>query len=217
MNSFLPFSVSKVYKAIAIILLITLSMILGYSLGNSNNKKAPVTQPYPTSTPTITKIKWEVFSQEFLPFYTFSVYYPLDGAHDPFIYNSTDSGWPISKIETLFKTDTTFGDFRIGVSDIDPTSCYKNSCVGAISSIDNEENVTIDGIASRKVTVKIASKGGGIILPGSVNQSVMYIIPYQNKFIVLLSFYPDADFEKFVSTFQVKPNDVPFKEINVGL
>ena len=146
--------------------------------------------------------------------HSFSVYFPLDNQHNPFITYPQQSGWPISTIERMFDLNVSFGNYRIGVTNIDPTSCYKTTCPNTIDSIVKEEPVIIDGITSRKVIAKISQKGGGIIMPGEINDSILYIIPYESKFIVIFNYYPDTDFDKFVKSFQVKKNTIPFKTID---
>jgi len=162
--------------------------------------------PSPTPSLIVKNDNWGNFSQEFMNGYTFEVLYPLDKEHTPFIFNSKDSGWPISALEQLFTTNIAFGDYHLGISDTDPTSCYKDLCKSAIDEITKNDEVLLNNISSRKIKAIINSKGGGVILPGKPSESILYIIPYQNKFIVLYSFYPDSGFEEFVSSFKVQHN-----------
>lgn len=164
------------------------------------------TQIIPNPTSKVEGGNWGTFSQEYINNYTFGVTYPLDKKHEPFIFNSKNSGWPISVIEQLFIDNISFGDYRIGISDIDPTTCYTSLCMDTIDSISKEEGVVISNIPSRKITAIISQKGGGIILPEKQTDSILYIIPYQNKYFILFSFYPDSGFEKFASSFKVRHN-----------
>jgi hypothetical protein len=233
MNWFLSLISAKIFKICIVLFLILLSGIGGYYIGNLNGSKILKTNQVetdkvnispsktivsspsisPTPTPQI-NTHWGGFSQEFMNDNTFSVFYPLDNKHNPFISYAKDSGWPISQLERLFITNVSFGDYRVGVSEVDPTLCYKDTCTYVLDSITKEENVNIDGINSKKITAEISQKGGGIILPGKISESILYIIPYQNKYIILFSFYPDLGFKKFVSSFEVKPNTVGHKNIN---
>lgn len=232
MNWFLSLISAKTYKIFIVLFLILLSGIGGYYIGNLNGSKilksnqetdmVNISQSRtmvsslsisPTPVPQI-NTHWGGFSQEFMNDNTFSVFYPLDNKHNPFISYAKDSGWPISQLERLFITNVSFGDYRVGVSEVDPTLCYKDTCVDVLDNIIKEEKVSIDGISSKKITAEISQKGGGIILPGKISESTLYIVPYQNKFIILFSFYPDMNFEKFVSSFEVKLNHVKHKGIN---
>ncbi|MCX6731195.1 MAG: hypothetical protein NTZ55_05085 [Candidatus Roizmanbacteria bacterium] len=219
----------KIYLIICNIILLLLACLGGYFVGkgahlttvqktekNLSSTTSTITSKLlvptikiPTPTINIVNEKWGSFSQEYVYDYTFKASYPLDNEHEPFIFNSGNSGWPISLIERFFTTNISFGDYRIGVSGIDPTTCYTNTCKDVIDSIVQEENVIIDKIPSKKITAIISHNGG----LQEKQSAVLYIIPHNNKYIVLYSFYPDAGFDKFISSFKVRGNSESFEDL----
>lgn len=154
-----------------------------------------------STTQQLEKETWGTFSQEFIEGYQYQVKYPLNKNSYPVMINGKDSGWPISQLDQYFSTIIEFGDNTLGITDIDPTTCYKTTCLGIFETINSIQTASISGILSKKIQ-GTAYGGGGVRLLPEAPPIELYIVPFQNKYFVLYG-NGGVEFDQFVSSFEI--------------
>jgi len=144
---------------------------------------------------------------------SYIVRYPADA--DAFIYDGNIVGWPFAQMELLLNNAVSIGSnvdskinyqIKVGISDVDPSICYKTTCLGAFKSIDSIEDITVASISGKLVHGR-ADNGGGVILP-TPGKVETVILPHNGKYIILhnvinSSFSPSDIFNKILQTFEL--------------
>lgn len=143
----------------------------------------------------------------------YTVEYPPDA--NIFIYDGSTVRWPMSQMEMFLNNAVSINSrvnskinyhIVVGESDVDPSTCYKTTCLEVFKSIDSIENIEVASISGKIVHGK-ANNGGGVILPTPDTVETV-ILPYNKKYIVIhniinTSLAPSETFSEILKKFKV--------------